>query len=156
MPLYITTSRNPSEESLLLCRNLANTIPGSTCERRGGKSVEKLAARARLLGKTRIAVITESGGKPSELGFIAVSQEGWDWLPARIAIRKYSFVKTGEMPEEVELRGSHAELWRGLLDPREREEGKGVLIDCSRKALRFSVGGKKVGEMEVDVVGGDI
>lgn len=90
--MYVTTSRKPTQHTRSLARAFAAFL-GATCENRGKKSVNDVAARASKLGHSRFVIISEQHGNPSKMSFAEVGVE-WQWLDPEI-----SFTIKGDIPK---------------------------------------------------------
>jgi len=139
----------------MLCRYLASLLPSGVCESRGEKSVEAVIARARLLGKTRVAFIHGEKGRASEMHLVRVRASSWEWLEPAIKLKSVRFAELPrEPPECVVFEGPGSEDWRELLAGEECEDKRdAVRAVCSAHSLKFLFKRKKVIELVFDVSG---
>lgn len=146
MGVLFSTGRNPSDSARNLCKAFASVIPDSACEWRGAKTVDCLAARARLLGKKRLAVI--HSGKTTGLHFARVTGSSWDWVGAPVLVKEVKFNASPSTPPCcMAFSGKHASAWEKYLGaPLGGDCGcDGVVADCGEDCVSFRAFGRKAG-----------
>lgn len=142
MPLFVSTSRKPGQETRKLAKWLARFL-GET-ENRGKRSVEEVVARAENKGFKRLVFVYEKGGRPCELAFF---EDGW--LEPGLGVRGVKYPERGKarMPEDLvvvaddEAGEKMKELFGGFDEP----EGEPVEMHLSKKKLYFVLKGKETG-----------
>jgi len=150
--LYVTSSRNPSLETRRFCKLFSFLIPRGAFEPRGAKTVEKVCARARKLGKMRALIVSEKHSLPAALSFLETDAE-WNWLEPKIELKKITWKKIpgkGESPENAAVEGGAAGKVSGLFDfaPVECEEDV-LLVNAEGDSLSFAFNGKEMLLMNV-------
>jgi len=147
--MYITTSRNPAGETRRFCRMLAGIIPGAIFENRGRKGIDKVAERARGMGKARALLVYEKNGRPCMLSFMEIGR-GWRWLRPEIEVTEVRGRGAGAAAEGAVVEGENAGAVGELFafEPVECEEDV-LVVHAGRDAVSFSVGGKQILLMKV-------
>ena len=143
MGIYVTTSKNPSAKTKLLCDALSLVLPGSTREQRGKKNIEQIFRRAKLLGKRRVVLIYEKNGIPSSICLMNIKAHSWDWVGEELFISKFRVYKfSKDLPSELVLSGERKEEFGKLFDFEKPEGDNFIELACGKKELSFSYGGK--------------
>jgi rRNA maturation protein Rpf1 len=150
MGVYITTSKNPSKKTKALCKALSLVLPGSVHEQRGGKSIEQVFRRAKLLGKRRVMLVYEKDGVPSRMCFIAVKAHSWDWMGEEFVVSSFRIHKLPkELPDGFVVTGERKEEFERLFDFEKPEGDRTIEFNCGGKKLSFRSAGKPLLEMEM-------
>ncbi len=150
MSVYITTSKNPSTRTKILCEALSLVLPGSANEPRGKKSIEQIFRRAKLLGKRRVVLVYEKNGIPSKICLMNVKAHSWDWIGEEIAISNFHVYKLPkELPSELRISGDKQEKFEELLDFEKSEGDDFIELNCGKKELSFSHEGKSLLKLEL-------
>jgi len=143
MGVYVTTSKNPSAKTKVLCKALSLVLPGSTREQRGKKSIEQIFRRAKLLGKRRVVLIYEKNGVPSSICLMKVKAHSWDWVGEELFISKFRIYKLpADLPTELIVSGERKEEFEKLFDFEKTEGDDFIELACGKKELSFSYWGK--------------
>jgi rRNA maturation protein Rpf1 len=150
MGVYVTTSKNPSQKSEILCKALSSVLPGSVHERRGKKSIEQIFMRAKLLGKSRVMLLYEVDGIPSKICFMKVKAHSWDWTGEELLISKSRVYKLpAELPSELMLTGKRKSEFEEIFDFDRPEGDEFIELSCSKGELSFSYGSKPLVKLEL-------
>jgi rRNA maturation protein Rpf1 len=150
MGVYITTSKNPSTKTKVLCEALSSVLPGSAHERRGKKSIEQIFRRAKLLGKGRVMLIYEKSSAPCKMCFMNVKAHSWDWVGEEILVSNFRIYRLPkELPNELMIAGGRKEEFERLLDFEKPEGDDFIELNCGKKKLSFTYGGKPLLKLEM-------
>jgi rRNA maturation protein Rpf1 len=145
MGVYITTSKNPSAKTKVLCKALSLVLPYSAHELRGKKSIEQIFRRAKLLGKRRVVLIYEKNGVPSSICLMKVKANSWDWIGEELFISKFQIYKLpAELPSEIAVSGERKEEFEKLFDFEKPEGDDLIELKCGKQELSFSYAGKSL------------
>lgn len=147
--LFITTSRKPGPLTRKLCRWMGRFL--GDYDNRGKSSLDALAERAEKKGYSRILVVYEKDGNPSEFAFY---DGGWLDAGIRVTGIVWPEEKQKRVPKEAKVVALDAvgrkvgELF-GLREP----EGNAVVIKASASQMTFEVDGERVGpKLKIKVV----
>ena len=150
MGVYITTSKNPSKKTEVLCEALSRMMPGSTHEKRGKKNIERVFRRAKLLGKRRVVLIYEKNGIPSKIFMMNVKAHSWEWLDKELLISNFRIYKLPqELPDELVVSGERKEEFEELFDFEKPEGDDFIELSCGKRKLSFLHGSKPLLRLEL-------
>jgi rRNA maturation protein Rpf1 len=142
MGVYITTSKNSSAKTKVLCEALSLVLPGSVNEQRGKKSIEQIFRRAKLLGKRRVVLVYEKNGIPYSICMMNVKAHSWDWAGEFLISNFHIYKLLKELPNEITVSGERTEEFERLFDFEEPEDDDFIEFNCGKRKLSFSYGSK--------------
>ena len=87
MALLVTTSRKPCARTRTLAKDLHHILLHSKYFNRGKSSLDHVAELARANGFDHALIISERNGNPSQLRFIEVFEDDWQWVGPSINIQ---------------------------------------------------------------------
>ncbi len=128
---YVTASKGGGKASVELCKSLASVLPRAVFERRGKKSMEGVVSRARKLGKPKVVIVTEKGGKPDAMRLVAVSASSWAWLGEELKIRKVELHPVPAEAEPISVKATKDSL---AFMFRRRKIGPELQLECSNES----------------------
>ncbi|RLG21120.1 hypothetical protein DRN74_03740 [Candidatus Micrarchaeota archaeon] len=134
--LLISSSRKPSRKTRTLARQLAKAVPHSRYITRGKKNIDALCSEARRLGYSRIAIIYEKHGNPSQIHFIENHVDSWEWLPEIIQIEHSSInEKIKKAFEEIKVLGENKDKITKLFNTETSDETENV-IEAEKNTIK--------------------
>jgi len=158
--MLLTTSRKPSAATRRLAKSLALCFPFSKYSSRGKSSMLGFVHAAGLAGHSRLAVINDSKGNPSQISFARIIPEktgyGFEWIEKIIVIKS---CKLGQPPKKqaktISMEGSASGEFSVLfgIEPDEfRDAAKAQSVAlCLANALKISCSGTTAVELSVEL-----
>lgn len=136
--MYVTTSRRPSSVTKAFARALGAFV--GVYEGRGSKSIDDVAARARVRGCTRVLIIGEERKRPASIAFVRIGKD-WEWID-EIKISAQRIPRISPIKKDVKFIGERR--YRELFNFPEPASDDFVLLDAKKGKIKLAYGKHKL------------
>lgn len=155
IPVLFTTGKKPNRAARAIARALSLAVPESALESRGKRTLASLISKARKRHFTRLCSVYCSQGKPSEIEFLAIADDGsWGRLAPKITVKTSSFAPKFPRAQStcLTMSGAKAKSLSRLFSPKNHGadgEENGSRIVAGAKTLAVFMGKKKIASLGV-------
>lgn len=107
---------------------------------------------ARSKGLLRVALISDSKGNPSEISFLELSKNEWDWDKTKIKIMDFSMEKKKGKASELKVEGNKKKFFEDVFGIEETDESADYVLKTKNSEFAFEHDGEELLKVKIKII----